>query len=212
MSLSTIAYINAITSIIIFLSCIYVYLSWAGKNGRLAKSFLLIAMINLTRIAFVFYDIGALESTLLTTVSGFFIILLVSYVIYLIHPKCKPIFYVYAMYFYAVPSVLSGNILASLVIIRMIGLVCLLPFFLVLLILRTGELRLIGFLGTIGVTVFISMLPFSLLTDQQNLPLFIPYIFFTAAFIIFAHFSAHKPGEFMEKIEYRKRKSRGGRK
>ncbi len=205
MSLELVAYLNIIASIVIFISCAYVYLNWSRKNARFAKAFLLVGLLNLARGALGFYELSPIDNMLYSAVSSFFIVTLLSYIVYLLHPKCKIMFLLYSMFFYAVPSILSGNIFAALIIIRMICLVYLLPFFVILMLLRTGELRLIAFVVIIGITVFLSALPFSLLIDPAGLPLFIPYIFFTAAYIGFAHLSAHDPNLFMEKIEVRKK-------
>lgn len=202
--------INALSDLAIIFSCLFLFYKWRKRNYDFALSFLIIVFVFLGSALLNIFRVQGDVNFFLRGINSVIFTISLTYACTRILTNCKKLYPVFALYMVFPFSFFLTNDLNNIyVLLRLIGFIILLPYFILLFAVESREMKLISLLGIGFVATSLLFFNYLLIRPEiePTLPWFVPKIFLALMFIGLSHFSIHMHDGIIDH-HFRKRKGK----
>jgi len=202
--------INALAELAIVVSCLFLFYKWKKINYSFAVSFILVAFVFFENFFISIFMISEEVELFVRGINSIILAVSLAYACTQILTNCKRLYPVFALYLlFPISFLFTNNLNYIYVLLRLIGVTILLPYFILLFAVKHREIKIISFLGicAIGTAVFLWLASLNQPEIMPLLPWYIPRVLSAALLLGLAHFSIHMPDSVIDH-HFRKRKGK----
>ena len=190
--------INAVADLLVIISCIVLVYVWGKKKCyHFSATFVPIIALFVAGFFLSKFRVTGEIDLVMRTVMNIVLVTSLALMCSQIKKECKKLFIVFSLYIIFLASFFFLTDLATaLLFMRVIGTIIIMPFFIILIAYKHIEIKIVSLFFISGFVFLTSLTIYSIIYPSMadKLPFFINKIIYTAAFLLLAHFSVHKPG------------------